>query len=76
MKNKNKPSNLINEYNVKLFNILLGSCVDFFLKRIGLNLLNKHNAVVEKVADHEELVQCTRGDSVIYVRSSKDFEIA
>ena len=31
---------------------------------------------MEKVVDNEELMQATRGNPVIYVRSSKDFEIA
>ena len=30
---------------------------------------------MEKVVDKKELVRCTRGKLVIYVHSSKDFEI-
>ena len=29
---------------------------------------------MEKVVDNKDLMVCTRGDPVIYIRSSKDFE--
>ena len=50
---KNKFSNVINELNVKLFDILSKLCVDLFLKRNGNDLFSKYDAVVEKVADNE-----------------------
>ena len=31
---------------------------------------------MEKVADNEELIDCIKGDPVVYVRNSKDFKIA
>ena len=37
---------------------------------------NKYDAVMKKVLDNEKLIELIRGDSVIYVRSSKDFKIA
>ena len=58
-----------------MFDVFSGFCVDQFLKRAGRNRLNKLHAVLEKVGDNEELMECN-GDPVIYFRSSKDFEIA
>ena len=59
-----------------MIDILSEMCVDEFSKRIGLDLLNKQNAILEKVVDSEELMECVRGDTVFYIRSSKDFKIA
>ena len=76
-KNKNKLLNVIIESNVK-HDIISRLCVDWFLKRIGRDLLNKlvrYYVVMEKVVDKKELMRCTRGKLVIYVHSSKDFEI-
>ena len=57
---KNKLSNVINESNVKLFDILSRLCVDLFLKKTGRDLLSKHDAVMESVVDKEKLMECTR----------------
>ena len=73
---KIKLSNVINESRIKLFDILLRLCADLLFKRIGRVLLNKHDAVTEEVVDNKELMECMRGDPIIYVRSSKDFKIA
>ena len=62
---KKKLSNVINESNVKLFDILSRLCVDLFLKKAGRDLLSKHDAVMESVVDKEKLMECTRGNPVI-----------
>ena len=45
------------------------------MKRIGCDLWNEWNAVLEK-RNNKELIERIRGDPVIYVCSIKDFEIA
>ena len=45
------------------------------MKRTGRDLLNKYDAVMEKVVHNEELIECIRGDPIIYVRSRADFKI-
>ena len=57
-----------------MFDILSRLRVDLILKIIGRDLLNKYDAVMKKVVDNEELMQCMRGDPVIYVYCSKDFD--
>lgn len=59
-----------------MFDVFSGFCVDQFLKRAGRNRLNKLHAVLEKVGDNEELMECINSDPVIYFRNSKDFKIA
>ena len=57
-----------------MFDILSRLHVGLSLKKIGRDLLNKYDAVMEKVVDNEELMERMRGNSAIYVRSSKDFK--
>ena len=57
-----------------MFDILSRLYVGLSLKKIGRDLLNKYDAVMEKVVDNEELMERMRGNSAIYVRSSKDFK--
>ena len=54
-----------------MFDVFSGFCVDLFLKRAGRNRLNKLHAVLEKVGDNEELMECINSDPVIYFRNSK-----
>lgn len=46
------------------------------MKAIGCAFLNKQNGVLEKVLDNQELIECIKGDPIVYVCSNKDFEIA
>ena len=72
-----KHSNVIYESNVVSCLIFFsGLYVDQFLKRVQVIYRNKYDAVMKKVLDNEKLIKLIRGDSVIYVRSSKDFKIA
>ena len=52
-KNKNKLPNVINESNVKLFDILSRLCVALSFLKNDRDLLNKYDAVMEKVVDKE-----------------------
>ena len=74
-KKKNKLSNKIHESDFKVFDILSRLCLDLSLKRIGHDFLNTYDAVMKKVVDHEELMDSMRSGPVIYLRSSKNFEI-
>ena len=47
-----------------MFDILSRLYVDYFLKIIGRDLLNKYDAFMEKVVNYEELMECIIGQPV------------
>ena len=68
------------ESDVKPCLIFLKECVLTSLstkkRKNGRGLLNKYDAVLEKIVDHEELMKCIKYYPVIYVHNSKDLKIA
>ena len=44
------------------------------METFGCDLLNKYDAVLERIVGNEELIECKRGNPVIHVCSSKDFK--